>query len=234
MTDTEQSQDAEAIPQRIFNLPREEWTDEARAVFAFFGEPGAWENGSRTNLQMVMANHTKLAMAYNTFGKHLLIDSSLPARPRELVVLRTSWHLRAEYEWHYHVGYAVKAGMTMDEVAGVREGPDAPVWAGKDEDIAVLRAVDELYEHSRISNATWAALSRHFDKHQLMDLVFTIGNYNMLSWAIAAFGMPLEPGVDKIDFDLKTQSGAPPVARSRPGEGAAWAKGQTIGVGEQK
>jgi 4-carboxymuconolactone decarboxylase len=212
--------------QRIVNLPREEWTEEARDVFAYWGAPGVRENGSTINLTMVMANHPKLAMAYNAFGRHLLLDSSLPVRPRELVVLRISWHLKAEYEWHYHVGYALKAGMTLEEVAAVVDGPDAPVWNGKDQDRAVLRAVDELHATNTISDETWAALSGFMDRHQMMDLVFTIGQYVMLSWAIAAFGMPLEDGVDKIGFDLKTMSGKPITARDRPGESKDWAKRQ--------
>jgi 4-carboxymuconolactone decarboxylase len=209
---------------RIPNLPREAWTDDARRVFSFFGEPNAWEEGSRTNLQMVMANHPPLGMAFNIFGKHLLIDSTLPVRPRELIVLRTSWHLKAEYEWHYHVGYALTAGLTIEEIAGISEGPDAPVWAGKDEDAAVLRIVDELWERSSVSDATWETLSRSFSKQQLMDLVFTIGNYVMLSWAIAAFKTPLEGDVDRIGFDLKTQSGKIPGIRYRPGEKEGWAE----------
>ena len=48
-------------PPRIGNLPREEWTDEAREVFAYWGEPGAWENGSKTNMTMTLANHPPLA-----------------------------------------------------------------------------------------------------------------------------------------------------------------------------
>jgi 4-carboxymuconolactone decarboxylase len=213
----------EAIPVRIPNLPREEWTDAARDVFGFWGEPDARENGSRTNLQMVLAQHPALAMAYNTFGKHLLLNSTLAARPRELVVLRTSWHLKAPYEWHYHVGYALKAGLTMAEIGAIRDGPDAAEWAARDADRAVLAAVDELYRESRLSDASYAALSRHFDKHQVMDLVFTIGNYVMLSWAIAAFGVPLEDGIDQIGFDLKTRSGRSPTGRDRPGESKDWA-----------
>ncbi len=215
---------SDTVPPRITNLPREQWTDPAREVFSFWGEPGAWENGSRTNLMMVMANHPPLGMAFNTFGKHLLLNSTLPVRPRELIVLRTCWHLKAEYEWHYHVGYALTAGMTLEEVAGIGEGPDAAVWAEKEGDRAILSAVDELLRDSRIENATWATLSRCFSKEQLMDLVFTIGNYVMTSWAISAFGMPLEEGVDRIGFDLKTASGAVPGGRERPGEQADWSK----------
>lgn len=205
---------------RIAPLPRAEWTDEARAVFAYWGEPGAWDNGSKTNTVMTFANHPALATAYNTFGRHLLINSTVPVRPRELIVLRVSWLVKSEYEWHYHVGYGLNAGLTLDEIAAVGIGPDAPDW--RDEDRAVLRAADELVQGSRISDETWAALSKQFDRHQLMDLVFTIGQYVMLSWAISAFGIQIEDGVDQIGWDLKTRSGRAPGGAYRPGEVKDW------------
>ncbi|HEX7854610.1 MAG TPA: carboxymuconolactone decarboxylase family protein [Sphingobium sp.] len=208
--------------QRIFNLPQEEWTDSAREVFAYWGEPDAWEKGSRTNTMMVMANHPGLGMAYNVFGRQILVDSTLAVRPRELAVLRIAWHLKSEYEWHYHVGYALSAGVTMAEIAAVRDGPDAAAWVDKDSDAAVLRAVDELIGNSRIADTTWDALSRHFEQRQIMDLVFTIGNYVMFGWAISAFGIPIEAAVDAIGFDLVTTSGASPEASYRPGESDDW------------
>jgi 4-carboxymuconolactone decarboxylase len=204
--------------QRIANLPRAEWTDPAREVFAFWGEPDAWDNGSKTNMQMVMANHPPLAIAYNIFGKHLLLASTLPVRPRELVVLRCAWHQKCEYEWHYHIGYGLSAGLTMAEMAAVRDGPDSPVFDGQDEDRAVLRAVDELVEVNRISDGTWADLLRFFSKEQIMDFVFTVGNYVMLGWAVASFGIPVEAGVDPIGFDMKTRSGKEPQGSQRPFE----------------
>ena len=204
------------VKPRIGNLPREEWTDAAREVFAYWGEPGAWENGSKTNMSMVLANHPPLANAYHTFGKHLLLGSTLAVRPRELIVLRTAWRQKCAYEWHYHVGYALAAGLTMEEIAAIRDGWRSPVWEGKDEDRAVLRAVDELIESSRLSDECWDALSAHFGKQQKMDLVFTIGNYVMLGWAVATFGIPVEEGVDPIGFDLKTRSGRPPGGKARP------------------
>ena len=206
------------LKKRIGNLPREEWTDAAREVFAFWGEPGAWENGSKTNMSMVLANHPPLANAYHVFGKHLLLGSTIAVRPRELIVLRTAWLQKCEYEWHYHVGYALKAGLTMEEIAAIREGWQSPVWDGQDEDRAVLRAVDELIETSRMSDEAYDALSAHFGKEQMMDLVFTIGNYVMLGWAVATFGIPVEDGVDPIGFDLKRRSGGALESTSRPFE----------------
>src|SRR5688500_2355939 len=54
---------------------------------------------------------------------------------------------------------------------------------------AMLRRV-----HRGRSPMTWAVLARHLDKHQLMELVITIGHYVMLSWAITVWGTELEPG----------------------------------------
>jgi 4-carboxymuconolactone decarboxylase len=201
---------------RIAPLPREQWTDAAREVFAFWGEPDAWEQGSKTNMQMVMANHPPLAMAFNRFGRHVLIANSAPAWARELVTLRIAWHLRSHYEWHYHVGYALKLGMTIEQIAAIGVGPDAGSWS--EADAALLRCVDELRAHSRVTDTTWATLARHYDTPQLMDLIFTLGQYVMLGWGIAAFGIQLEDGVDPIGFDLKTRSGASPIARLKPGE----------------
>lgn len=206
------------LPQRITNLPREEWTDEAREVFAYWGEPGAWENGSKTNMSMVLANHPPLANAYHTFGKHLLLASTVAVRPRELIVLRTAWLQKCQYEWHYHVGYGLRAGLTMEEIGAIRDGWQSPVWEGKDEDRAVLRAVDDLVANQRIGDETWEALGRHFDKRQKMDFVFTVGNYVMLGWAVATFGISIEDGADVIGFDLKTRSGKDPAESNRPFE----------------
>lgn len=218
MSETEEQAD---IPVRIAPLPRERWTDAAREVFAFWGEPGAWDNGSRTNSQMVLANHPALGMAFNRFGKHLLIDNSAPAWARELATLRIAWHMRQHYEWHYHVGYALNLGMTLEQIAAIRVGPEAPGWS--DIDAAVLRCIDELWKDSRVTDTTWATLSAHYDTHQLMDLIFLAGQYVMLGWGLSAFGVQLEEGVDPIGFDLKTGSGKAPDVRFRPGETEDWA-----------
>lgn len=217
---TSDASDSGQKPPRIGSLPREEWTDAARDVFAFWGEPNAREEGSKTTIIMTMANHPPLASVYNIFGKHFLTESTLPLRARELVVLRVSWLLKCEYEWHYHVGYAVKLNMTIDEIAAIKTGADAPNW--NELDAAVLRSVDELLKDAQISDATWSVLSKHYGRPELMDLVFTIGHYVMTSWGIKSFGVPLEEGVNKIDFDLKTKSGSAPVARDKPGETENW------------
>ena len=207
------------VKPRILPLPREEWTDASREVCAFWGEPNAWEEGSKTNIIMVMANHPPLGSAYNVWGKHLLINNSIPVRQLELLILRVAWRVKSEYEWHNHVGYGLKGGLTLDEIAMLREPPEKNTWS--DEDRAVLVAVDELIDNGRLSDDTWSTLSKFYDRRQLMDLVFSIGHYVMTSWALSTFGVELE-SPDPIGFDLKTASGQTPGASYKPGETEDW------------
>ena len=56
---------------------------------------------------------------------------------------------------------------------------------------------------SHITDETWAALNKHFDKKQIMDLVFTVGQYNLVSMALNTFGVQLDDGLP--DWDLNTR-----------------------------
>jgi hypothetical protein len=46
-----------------------------------------------------------------------------------------------------------------------------------------------------VSDATWQGLSEHLNQQQLMDLVFTVGQYNLVSMALNSFGVQLDQGV---------------------------------------
>lgn len=215
MSDTE----APIIP-RILPLPRAEWTDAARDVFAFWGEPNAWEEGSKTNVMMVMGNHPELGKAYNVWGKHLLMANTLSTRYLELIILRVAWRVKSAYEWHNHVGYGLNAGLTLEDIAAIREFPEGGNWCA--EDAAVLRSVGELIDDGTLSDATWAKLSGFLNRRQMMDLVFSIGHYVMTSWALSSFGVAIEGGADRIGFDLKTASGKIPGRTYKPGETEDW------------
>jgi 4-carboxymuconolactone decarboxylase len=61
-----------------------------------------------------------------------------------------------------------------------------------------MQTADDLFENSVVSDATWAMLSKSYSTEQLIDAVFTVGQYNLVSWALNSFGVPLDdflPGV---------------------------------------
>src|SRR5262249_12961689 len=121
---------------------------------------------------------------------HILFTSTLTPRQRELLVLRVAARRDAEYEWKQHVIVGRDAGLHDDEIARIAHGPDAPGW---DEiDAAMLRAVDELIADATITDDPWATLAATFDEQQMMDLVFTVGAYELLAMAFRSFQVQLD------------------------------------------
>ena len=186
---------------RIAPLPRDEWTDEIGQAIAALLPPDAErplrrrKGGSKGhNVLGTLARHPRLMRAYHTFNGHILYTSSLSPRVRELLILRVAALRKAEYEWEQHVVLAEEAGLDEQEIARIAEGPDVPGWSTGD--AALLRAADELVGDAMISDATWAVLSETMDEHQLMDLVFTVGAYELLAMAFRSFGV-------QIDEDLR-------------------------------
>jgi hypothetical protein len=80
--------------------------------------------------------------------------------------------------------------LTDDDISRITEGADADGW--QEHDALLLRAVDELYHEAFISDATWRELATMYSTQQLMDLVFTVGQYTLVSMALNTFGVPLD------------------------------------------
>jgi 4-carboxymuconolactone decarboxylase len=69
----------------------------------------------------------------------------------------------------------------------------------------LLKAVDELHNDSFISDETWNALTQTYDTKQMMDLVFAVGQYNLVSMALNSFGVQLDPGLEGFSKEEKEQ-----------------------------
>ena len=156
--------------------------------------PAAEGRPKALNALGTLAQYPELAQAYHTFNGHIIYTTSLSPRQRELLVLRVADVRGSGYEWAQHVVLAADVGITEDELDRVREGPDAVGWSPGD--AALLRAVDELLADARIGEGTWATLAAELDVRQLMDVVFTVGSYDLLAMAFRSFGV-------ELDDDLK-------------------------------
>ena len=154
-------------------------------------------NGEVVNIFRVLMQNPKLARSWSRFAGYILGGQSLPARDREILILRIGWLNQAAYEWEQHVRIGKAAGLTDDEIDRISKGPKAG-W--NKHDAALVQAADDLYENSVVSDETWKQLSERFNTEQMMDAVFTVGQYNLVSWALNSFGVPLDdylPGANK-------------------------------------
>jgi 4-carboxymuconolactone decarboxylase len=143
-----------------------------------------------------MLRHPPLAKAFLTFNNHISTTNTLSRRIREILILRIGWLRRSEYEFAQHLVLGARAGLTPAELERVQQAPDAPGWDPVDADL--IRAVDELHYKGCIEDATYARLSAHFNTQQLIDLVFTVGCYDLLSMAFKTFGVEMESGLEPL------------------------------------
>jgi 4-carboxymuconolactone decarboxylase len=170
---------------RIPALHEDQWDAEQAEILS-----GQTMRGSVQNIFRTMANHAKLAKRWLVFGNHILSKSTLPARDREILILRIGWLCRAGYEWGQHVLIGKRAGISEQEIEMIKIGADAG-WSHHD--ALLLRAADELHHDAFISDSTWQGLKATFTDQQMMDLVFTCGQYTMVSMALNSFGVQLDP-----------------------------------------
>jgi 4-carboxymuconolactone decarboxylase len=187
---------------RIPVRPVEDWTDEVDEAFSVLRAqvPGGRPTGAggpatrpQSHILGIYAWHPALIRGWMPFSNHLR-NSTLSDRVREIAIIRTTWLGFGEYEWAQHVRMSRAGGWLTDaEIEALSEGPGADEWSAGD--AAVVRAVDELCTKKNIADDTWGALEAQFSREQLIDLVFTVGTYDMHCMAFNALGLELEPGM---------------------------------------
>lgn len=180
---------------RVPPLEPGEWSEEQAAALRPI-KSGAHEltSGLVYNVLGTLAQHWQAYKKFSVWAFHVMGDSStLPPREREILILRIGWLCQAEYEWGQHVIIGKKAGLTDAEIARIKLGPDAAGWDPFD--ALLLRATDELHKQACISDATWNGLAKRYNRQQLMDVVFAVGQYNLVSMALNSFGVQLDEGV---------------------------------------
>jgi alkylhydroperoxidase family enzyme len=156
--------------------------------------------GPVLNIFRTLARAPKALTRFNQWGGYVLSRrNDLPAREREIVILRTGFLCRSGYEFTQHTRIGLQSGLTADEIEAIKRGADAG-WSAAD--AALIRATDELHADQFITDATWAELSRHFSEKQRMDVVFTAGQYTQVSMMLNTFGVQLDEG-QTLDPELK-------------------------------
>lgn len=179
-------------PQRIPIVTDDDATEAQLALL----DPLRRPDGSVLNIFRSMANHPDLARRWLVFGNHVLAKSTLSPRVREIAILRVGWRCNCEYEWGQHVLIAQALGFSDDDIRRLQTDTISLDW--DDAEACVVRATDELHADHAIGDATWEALSVHYDRQQLIDLVFAVGQYTLVSMALNTFGVPLDDGTPRF------------------------------------
>lgn len=172
---------------RLEPLEADELAEDIRASFG---------DAPMLNIFRTLAHHPELMKRWLVFGTYILTKNTLSPRDRELAILRVGWLCTAEYEWSQHAAIALRSGIDAEEIQRVTLGPGAEGWSDKER--ALLQATDELVGDAFVQDPTWAVLDGFYTKEQLMDLVFTVGQYNLVSMALNTLGVQLEEGAQRF------------------------------------
>jgi alkylhydroperoxidase family enzyme len=178
----------DASSPRIPPLPADEQDEQARELLAGVRVTDA----PAANIFATLVRHPGLFRRWLPFGGKLL-TGKLPARDRELLILRTAVLCRAEYEWGQHRLIGMASGISESELDLVREGPGTAGWDSFD--AALLTAADELHSQAVIADATWQTLASRYDERQLVEVPMVVGHYHMVAFTLNSLGVQLEPGV---------------------------------------
>jgi alkylhydroperoxidase family enzyme len=154
-------------------------------------EDGGGEGLLALNIFRTLAKHEALSDRFGRFGGWLLYRGLLPAREREVVILRVGWRSQSVYEFGQHTVIGQQAGLTAEEVRRLaHESLDG--WS--DEDQALIAMADELCRDNLVSDSTWAKLAQRWSEPELIELLIVAGFYRLVSGFLNSAGVQLEPG----------------------------------------
>jgi 4-carboxymuconolactone decarboxylase len=176
---------------RVAPVDPEDLDERAKEVLASVARP----DGTVLRIFGTLAHHPKLLKRWSAFGGTLLYGGELPARDREVLILRTGWRCDAEYEWGQHVEIGKACGLTDDDIARIA-GPVDDTWPQPDRVLA--RAADELHDDACLSDATWAELAEKYSVQQLIEVCMVVGQYHLVAFTLNSLGVVPEPGLEPI------------------------------------
>jgi 4-carboxymuconolactone decarboxylase len=165
-------------PARIPQVPAEQRTDEMRDIIAMFAGPGRI-NVDNNYVLTTFVQHPELARSYLSFNRYLLMSSTLPVRLRQIAIMRVAWIKKGRYVWASHLRTSLRNGLSGDDFPPIKDGEHSPHWTIEERHI--LHTTDQLMENTDLDDATWSLLAGFLETKQILDFLFTVGAYSLLS-----------------------------------------------------
>jgi alkylhydroperoxidase family enzyme len=145
------------------------------------------------NIYRTLAHNPAMVREWLGFADGLRFEAKLPNRDRELLILRTGFNCRCEYEWGQHVPYARSAGITDGELDAITRPIGEHPWSERDR--ALLRAADELHDSADLGETAFRALRAQFANDELIEVVMLVGQYHLVSFILNAFRVERDEGL---------------------------------------
>ena len=125
------------------------------------------------------------------YGMSLLFQTEFDARKREIAILRVAHVTRSRYEWHQHVTFARRLGVTDEEMAKI--SVDGPVHGFDEEGNLLCRVADEISRDVRLSDEALSAILERYGRRKAIELILVCSHFNMVSRILESTRVEVEP-----------------------------------------
>ena len=174
---------------RVTPLKPDEQTEEQQEVLGRVAS-----GGNANNLFATVGRHPQLLKRWASFGNSLLRHGELAPRDREILVLRTARNCSADYPFGQHELATRRLGLSDEERAPI-VGTEP---AADPDDQMLIDAADDLHRDAKLSDATWKRLADRYTQAQLIELVFVVGQYHLVSFLANSLEIEPEAGLARV------------------------------------
>lgn len=156
------------------------------------------DGGPAPNLFRTLVRNPTLMKRTNLLAGALLARGTLPARDREIVILRVAALTACAYESQHHAALAVQAGLSDDEIQQATSVSNS-FDMGSHLDL-LIAFTDGLVQEHEAPAAAWEALASTYDDEQMIELVLLVGFYAMLAGFLNTVRTPLDAQAVSVDL----------------------------------
>jgi len=202
---------------RVPPLQKSQWTAQQQTTADKYSANGHSDNALQTLLRV-----PEMADRVLPFMHYVANDTTLSARQRAILILRSAWLTQNGNIWATHASRAADSGLSEVEVLRVARG----LAPGATEslppfDAVLISAADQMFRNSSITDSTWDALATQFDTLQLIDVVMTIGDTISAATLFNSLGIQPDPAAtaliptDDVGYIVSAGNPEPPLTSPR-------------------
>ena len=175
--------------------------------------PSGGVAGQVPNITRALANSPGAAKHSLATAMYIRHRSPLDPRLRELAILQVGYCVGNRYEYAHHLKIALGCGVSEGDIRAI--GDETSGRTGHIDPLAstVLRAAREMTLDAALSDETFSALHEELKTERLVDLIFTIANYNSVVRILASLEVDLEEGYDSYLDRFPLPSDGPSLLR---------------------
>ena len=153
------------------------------------------ERGEVLHLYRMLLHSVPVATGWLGYLTAIRQQCELSPALRELVIMRVAQLNGAPYEADQHKPYALKAGVTQNQLDALAHWSDEPeVFDAIQRD--VLAYTDAMTRDVHVPDEVARAVRVHFDHKQLVELTATVAAYNMVSRFLEAMAIHSDDEVE--------------------------------------